>query len=289
MSFKGFATSLFGGIVDRYSKIFLFVKKSLPKANIRIPFRTYMSIVLFCSSLVFISSFIFLVIIFNFLYISLMMKIVYLILIPFINFLSSFALLIYYPHYKATTRRKSIETNLPFALMHMGAIAESGAPPHTIFRLMAEFEEYGELCNEMKKIVRNIDVFGMDPLTAIRKVAEKNPSEALKQTLFGFITTTESGGDIRAYLKTVGQQTLFEWRIKRQRFMQQLSAYAEFYTGVLIAAPLFIISLFAVMAMISPTMVGYDIIDLMKLSIYLLIPAVNFGFLMFLKGVEVEI
>jgi len=289
MSFKGFATSLFGGVIDKYSKTFSFVKDPLLNADIKMTFRSYMSIVLLTSSLISISSFISLVVIFNFISIPLMMKIVYLFVIPFVNLMVSFVLLSYYPNYKATTRRKSIETNLPFALMHMGAIAESGAPPHTIFRLMAEFEEYGELCNEMKKVVRNIDVFGVDPLTAIRKVAEKNPSEALKQTLFGFITTTESGGDIRAYLKTVGQQTLFEWRIRRQRFMQQLSAYAEFYTGVLIAAPLFIISLFAVMAMISPTMAGYNIIDLMQLSIYLLIPAVNFGFLMFLRGVEVEI
>jgi len=289
MSFKGFATSLFGGIVDKYSKTFSFVKGPLLNADIRMTFRTYMSIVIFSSLLIFISSFISLVILFNFVYIPLVMKIVYLFVIPFVSLMMSFVLLSYYPNYKATTRRKSIEANLPFALMHMGAIAESGAPPHTIFRLMAEFEEYDELCNEMKKIVRNIDTFGVDPLTAIRKVAEKNPSEGLRQTLLGFVTTTESGGDIRAYLKAVGQQTLFEWRMRRQRFMQQLSAYAEFYTGVLIAAPLFIISLFAVMAMISPTMAGYSIIDLMKLSIYLLIPAVNFGFLMFLRGVEVEI
>jgi flagellar protein FlaJ len=188
-----------------------------------------------------------------------------------------------------SSRKSNIESNLPFVLTHMGAVAESGVPPYVIFRLISQFEEYGEISKEMGKIVRNIETFGIDPLTAVKEVAEKTPSDAFRQMLLGFVTTTESGGNIKVFLKSAGDQALFEWRVKRERFLQQLSAYAEFYTGVLIAAPLFIIALFSVMSMIQPTIGAFGILDLMKISIYLIVPIINGAFLMFLRGVEVEI
>jgi archaellum biogenesis protein FlaJ (TadC family) len=200
----------------------------------------------------------------------------------------SFSFIVFYPIQKAMARERNIETNLPFALTHMGAIAESGIPPYIIFKLISECEEYGELAKEMKKIVRNIETFGLDPLTSVKEVAKRTPSADLRQILLGFVTTTESGGDVRIYLRNAGQQALFDWKVKREKFLQQLSAYAEFYTGLLIAAPLFIISLFAVMNMIQPSLGGFNILDLTKISIYLIVPALNIGYIVFLKGVEVE-
>ncbi len=186
-------------------------------------------------------------------------------------------------------RAKDIEASLPFVIMHMGAVSESGVPPYVIFKLLSRFKEYGEISKEMGKIVRNIEKFGMDPLSAIRAVASRTPSDKFRQLLEGLVITTESGGNVTLYLKTIGEQTLFEWRSRRQRFIQQLSTYAEIYTGLIVAAPLFTISLFAVLGMLQPTIAGFTIPELMKISVYGLIPGINLLFLLFLKGVEVEI
>lgn len=286
---RSIATSVFGGLVDKYEYRFLVLKNNLPKADIKIPFRSYMSMVFFLTTLIFVSTFIILASALEFVATTLMMKVVYMIFVPIVNAIVCFAILIFYPIQKRTNRKKNIESNLPFVLTHMGAVAQSGVPPYVIFRLIAEFEEYGEVAKEMKKVVRNIDAFGIDPLTAVKEVAERTPSDELKQALLGFVTTTESGGDVKIFLKNAGQQALFEWRMRRERFLQQLSAYAEFYTGILIAAPLFIIALFAVMSMIQPTVAGYDILFLTKISIYLVVPLLNGVFLLFLRGMEVEI
>lgn len=288
IGFKGLATSLFGDTIDKYKGVFAFVKDSLPKTDIKIPFRTYMSTVLLTSLIAYAGTLVALIAALIILEVSLLMTIVYCIFVPFLVAIVCLVMLSIYPYQRMFSRKKNIEANLPFVLIHMGAVAESGIPPYVIFRLISEFKEYGEVSNEMKKIVRNIDMFGIDPLTAVRQAAEKTPSDSFKQVLLGFVTTTESGGDVKTFLKTAGQQSLFEWRIRRERFLQQLSAYAEVYTGLLIAAPLFIIALFAVMNMIQPTLGGYGILDLMKLSIYLVVPLLNGGFILFLRGVEVE-
>lgn len=285
---KGLATLLFGGLVDRYSNLFIFVKNSLPKADIKIPFRTYMSTVFFVSSVVFLTCLIALVLVLQIIKVLLVQKIIYLIFVPVTAGIVSFVMLTFYPLQRMSSRRKNIESNLPFVLTHMAAITEAGIPPSVVFKLVGEFEEYGEISKEIKKISNNIEVYGIDPLTAIKQVASKTPSEEFKQVLLGFATTTESGGNIKAYLKNAGQEALFQWRTKRERFLSQLSTFAEIYTGILIAAPLFIIALLSVMGMVQPAIGGFDIPTLMKLSVYLVVPIMNAGFLVFLRGIEVE-
>jgi len=289
MNFRGFATVLFGGIVDKYSSTFNIIKQNLPKANMRIAVRTYVSMMFLFTVLVYFASLITILLAFQFVQLSLILEFAYVLFVPLMIAMMSLIMFAFYPIQKAGGRRKNIEANLPFVLTHMGAIAESGIPPYVIFKLVSQFQEYGEIAKEMGKIVRNIDSFGIDPLTAVKEVAEKSPSDDFKEILMGFVTTTESGGNVKVFLKSAGQQALFDWRTKRERFVQQLSAYAEFYSGLLIAAPLFIIALFSVLNQISPNISGYNILDLMKISIYLFIPILNGAFLLFLRGVEVEI
>lgn len=288
LNYKGLATSMFGWVVDKYPSIFVRVKDSLPKANIRITFKSYMSMAFLSSMIAYLGSLITMFVALSIVKISIMMRIMYMIFAPLTIAIACFVFISFFPYQKAMSRKRSIETNLPFVMTHMGAVAESGIPPYLIFRLISQFKEYGEVSKEMEKIVRSVDTFGVDPLTAVREVAERTPSDSLKQVLLGFVTTTESGGNIKNFLKSAGAQALFEWRMKREKFLQQLETYAEFYTGLLIAAPLFMIALFAVMNMIQPTMGGYGILDLMKLSIYVIVPVLNGGFLLFLRGVEVE-
>jgi flagellar protein FlaJ len=289
MSLRSLATKLLGNLAEKYSKSFLFLKDALLKADLKIPFRSYLSLIFFITLLTYLSA-LTLVITYFFLFkLSFFLLIPYLFFIPLLAASISLIIMIYYPIYKAAQRSKNIETNLPFVLTHMGAIAETGVPPQTIFRLISEFEEYGEIAKEMKKIVRNIETFGMNPLAAVKEVAKRTSNENFKQILLGFVSTTESGGNVKVFLKTSGEQALFDWKLKREKFLQQLSTYAEIYVGVLIAAPLLIISMFTIMNLIQPTIGGFDILFLTKLTTYTVIPALNIGFILFIKGLEVEI
>lgn len=288
-NFNSLADSMFGWVVDRYGGYFSIVKANLPRADIYVTFRTYMSVVFMVAAIAYVSTLFALLLALNIIEVSLLMKAAYAVFVPFLVAMTAVVVLVFYPYQKVVERRKSIEANFPFVLTHMGAVAESGVPPYVIFKLISEFGEYGEVASEMKKIVRNMDNFGLDPLKAVKEVAERTPSDKLKQMLLGFVTTTESGGDIKAFLKGAGQQALFDWRMKRERYLQQLDAISEFYSGIMIAAPLFIIALFAVMNMIQPTIAGFDILFLTKVGIYGVVPVLNLAFLAFLQGTEVEI
>lgn len=286
--YVGLATRIFGWVPDKYQDLFKGLTTVLPKSGINLPTRNYAAVI---SLTAFLGYFVGIAL--TLALISIVQFSIFVLPVVILFFPLMFALLVFlgmytYPYQSALTRKTKIDTNLPFALAHMGSVAASGIPPSAIFKLLANFEEYGELAKEMKKIARNMEIFGMDPMSAVREVAKRTPSEKFKQILLGIVSTIEGGGDLKTYLQVMGEQTLFTWKNKREKYLQQLSAYAEFYTGLLIAAPLFIISLFSVMNMIEPNLGGYSILQLMRMSIYILIPLLNLGFIMFLNTTQVE-
>jgi len=288
LGLTSFATRIFGPIVEKNENLFAPLKDSFQKADIKMPFISYASLMLFFSFLTFIYVFVFSYFVFLLFQREILVSIFYSFFAALLSSVLVFFVAYSYPIQRVSSRKRNIEVNLPFVIIHMGALVEAGLPPYQMFKLISSFEDYGEVAKEFSKIVRNIEQFGLDPLTAIKEVANRCPSDELQQLLMGFVTTTESGGNIKLYLKTVGEQTLFDYRKRRERYIRTLDMLSEIYTGIVISAPLFMVAMLAIMNMIQPTIGGWTIKDLAWLGTYFLVPALNIGFLLFLFTMEVE-
>jgi flagellar protein FlaJ len=187
-----------------------------------------------------------------------------------------------YPSQVCSSKKKSIEANLPFAASHMAAIAVSGVSTHIAFKLIAGVKEYGEIARASAQIVRNVEVFGMDITSAIKQVAARTPSQEFRHFLNGMVSTLSTGGDLRKYLQSAAREALADYRLRRERYLGTLGLYADFYVGVLIAAPLFFISILSLMAIIGGEIAGLSIPFIMSIGIYLLIPLLNIFFILFI-------
>lgn len=194
-----------------------------------------------------------------------------------------------YPLHLLTKKKKEIEDNLSFAINHMAVVAASGASPSLMFKLVKDVEEFGEISKIAEKIIRNIEIFGMDLITAIKSVAMRTPSEKFRHFLYGVISTLEGGGSIQRFLEKEAKNALADYELKRQRYLSLLSTYADFYTIILIAAPLFFISILSVMSLIGGTLAGLDIGITMRFGIYLLIPLMNIGFILFIHYTQPKV
>jgi len=261
---------------------FASLKEELTQSSLNIVFESYVGKMLFYSALSFVLVFIYLTIglvIFGFpLWFSLIGSLIISALAAFVVFTAFYS----YPFQILTSKKRSIESNMPFAINHMSAIVASGVPPHVMFKLLTDVREYGEVATEANRIVRNVEVFGMDVTAAIREVANRTPSLEFKQLLQGIVATISTGGDLRRYLHNAAREALADYRLKREKYITTLSTYADFYTAVLIAAPLFFISILSVMALIGGQMMGMSIPMAMNLGIYILIPLLNVLFVMFI-------
>ena len=288
MGFIALITKIFGPFVEKNERSFSYLKDAIQKADIKMPFISYVGLAIFFSFLTFLYVFTTSFVAFNIFGREMIVSLFYSFFAALLSSVLVFFVAYFYPVQKVSSRRRNVEVNLPFVVIHMGALVEAGLPPYQMFKLISSFEEYGEIAKEFRKIVRNVEQFGLDPLTAIKEVASRCPSDELQQLLMGFVTTTESGGNIKLYLKTVGEQTLFDYRKRRERYIRTLDMISELYTGIVISAPLFMVAMLAIMNMIQPTIGGWTIKDIAWLGTYVLMPVLNIGFIMFLFTMEVE-
>lgn len=268
---------------------FLPLREEILKSNLNMLFELYVGKMMLVTIITFMVGLIFLPILMVFLGFPLLISIISG-LITAITF--SFIILTLfhsYPFQLQTMKKNSIENNMPFAINHMGAIAASGIPPFTIFKLLSNVSEYGEIRNEAGRIVRNTETFGMDITAAIKNVADRTPSSDFRQFLIGILSTIQTGGDIKGFLENAAKNALFDYRLKREKYLQTLSTYADFYTAVLIAAPLFFVSILSVMSLIGGEIMGMSIPMAMSIGIYLLIPLLNTIFLLFIHFTQVKI
>ncbi len=280
--YERIAVILFGWVYEKAKDTFDPLAKHMRNANMGILVKTWISLSFMTALLVFIATlgiayaidYFFVIDPFHFFVLSASLCLLTVSVTLFLFYI--------YPLQKESERKKSIENNLPFATIHMAAVASAGIPIDYMFSLLANFPEYGEISTDAKMIMRNIKTFGMNYVDALKDVEEKTPSPQFKSLLGGIISTVQSGGDLTTYLNSMAQKAVFEYKIKRERYIKTLSTYADLYTVLLVAAPLMMISILATMSIIGGKIMGLTIEELMSLITWVVLPILNTIFILFI-------
>ncbi len=118
----------------------------------------------------------------------------------------------------------------------------------------------------------------MDLVTAMTDLIKRTPPGPYAELLEGSIITVQSGGDLKEYFIATGKVQLEEKKMSMRKSVDSLAVMAEMYTILLIVFPLLAIIILSVMAIMAPTLAGFDLMTLMNLLTYVLVPF--FGFLM---------
>lgn len=165
------------------------------------------------------------------------------ILMPFITFL----LFLMYPGSQAKSISTKIESELPFAVIHMSSISGSGVEPRKIFEILARSSEYPMISNEMRKIINQVNLYGYDLVTALSNIAKSTSSEKMSGLLNGIATNIVSGGELKAYLDKRAADILLEYKLERKKYSAMAETSMDMYIGALIAAPLIFMVLIVLM------------------------------------------
>jgi len=281
-TYKAIAVKIFGSSVQRYLEHFEPLKPHLSGAGIQILLKTWVCIIFLSTALAFVASLAIIIILLPILQLGLLFFFYVFLFVPVLVASIVFFFFYIYPMQKANAMKSEIENDLPFALAHMSAIASSGIPPEYMFDMLTNFEEYGSIATNARMIVRNIKTFGMSSTRSIISVAEKTPSPSFKQILMGIATTMEKGGNLVDYIKKMSDKALFDYSIKREKYLKTLSTYADIYTALLVAAPLMMLAVLGVMGIIGGEVMGLSINELIVLITWIVLPSINASFLAFI-------
>jgi len=211
------------------------------------------------------------------------------IIVPLPIFIAAIAYLLtmMVPESKANSRKKDIDNKLPYALNFIAAMATAGVTPALVFKSLAEQPIYGEVQKEAAWIYRDISIFNIDIVTALRNAANRTPSIKFQEFLQGAITTVTSGGDLRAYFLAKSEEYMRENRRMQKEFLETLGVLAESYVTVVVAAPLFLIIMMSVMTMVGGG-TGSSILILYLIA-FIMLPLSHLGFALVIKSMSPEV
>jgi len=147
---------------------------------------------------------------------------------------------------------------------------------------------YGEVAKEAEWITRDTELLGVDILTAIRNAAGRSPSAKFQDFLQGVVTTSTSGGQLKPYFLMKAEQFEKEDRLEMRKRMETLGMLAESFVTVVVAFPLFLVVIMAIMALISKTQSGF-VLQLLYVVVGLMIPISQFGFIFVIWNMEQEV
>lgn len=163
----------------------------------------------------------------------------------------------------------------------ISAMASADVNIDVIFRELARQPIYGEIKNEAEWITRDTELLGLDILTAISKAAQHAPSAKFQEFLQGVVTTATSGGQLKPYFLQKAEQFEKEAKLDMRQQLETLGLMAETFVTVVVAFPLFLVVIMAIMAIVpggAGSGAGSTLI-LLYLVVGLMIPFSQFGFI----------
>lgn len=157
--------------------------------------------------------------------------------IPAGTFLFSY----FYPKIVAAGRKSKIDLDLPYAVTYMQALSAT-VTLYDIFKGVFESRDlYGEVSRECGLIVRDVEVFGFDLISAIENAKEITPSDNFRELLNDLLLVHRSGGDLRAFFQAKSESYREIAKNEMDSLLQFLEMIAEIYVTAFVAGPIAII------------------------------------------------
>ena len=187
---------------------------------------------------------------------------------------ATYGILLSRPSSIAKARKKKIDTNLSYAVNFISAMASAGITPTEIIKSLSKQEIYSEISEEAAWIYRDVELLGLDILTAIKTNIERTPSNRFKEFLQGMVVTVTSGGSLKSYFMHKADQYMWENRQVQKQMMETLGIMAESYVTAAVAGILLLLIVIPLMMIIS----GSWNPMFLYVLILMVVPLIHIGF-----------
>jgi len=198
-----------------------------------------------------------------------------------------YLLLLGTPGSKAKSRARDIDKRIAAAMSFISAMASADVNIDVIFKELSRQKVYGEISQEAAWITRDTELLGSDILSAIKKAARRSPSAKFQDFLQGVITTSTSGGQLKPYFLLKAEEYQKENKLALKSQMETLGMLAESFVTVVVAFPLFLVLILAIMAIVGGGDPGFMVM-MLYLIVLGMIPVSQFGFIFVIWNMSKE-
>jgi flagellar protein FlaJ len=280
------AYQLMGDKTARFMPLFKDLDQNLQKSGLKANFKAYVSLTILTSVLTTLSVAVAVPIVLFFVF-KLPLESALLFGVGGALFTSALSVVGFYlyPIYRADKHKRELDDELPFTTGYMAILASAGVSPEKIFHSLSALNVPLAASTEAKEVVKNINLFGLDVISALEKASSRTPSEKLRDTIEGIISTIHSGGNLGAFLRVKFKTAMKLKRLSLQKYADNLSVLSEVYVALLLTGPLLLVIMVAVMSVMGGGGLGILSPDLLlSLLTYLGIPVCAVIFLIILDS-----
>lgn len=198
------------------------------------------------------------------------------------------SLVVYYGRWilldqEAYARGGKIEATLPRTVAFVFALSRSGMSFPKVMTTLAENEKvYGEAAEELGVAVREMETLGADPLTALDNLANRTPADNMQEFAGNLSSVLGSGRALSDFLRGQYERFQEEAESQQQQYLEILSTMAEAYVTVLVAGPLFFITILVVIGLV----LGANTLIILRVIVYLGIPLATVGFAVYVDSIS---
>lgn len=272
---EGWSFRIFGRIAPAFLKNVFEFRDELRRAGIKIYPETYVSLMFFATLLTLPVSIAAIVL----LYFTQLIPLIFLVPTP-VYVMIAFIIM---PMSKATERATSLEREVPFAATYITVMASGGIPPYVSFKRLSEVDLMPATRKEAKEIIKDVEIFGIDPLSAMVSSAKHHPLDIFRDFLAGYASTVIIGGDIAHFLETKSED-IFKARAARVRnAAERLGMLLESFIIIMVLMSLCFYILFSVESIYSS---GLSMGSGILMYTYVFTPMLSFVFIYLAHGMQ---
>jgi len=172
--------------------------------------------------------------------------------IPLLGFLAM-AAAIFYPKILLSQRRQQLNNRFHLMITHMTVLATTKIDRMEVFRTLSQEEEYGELANEMHRIVELVDTWNQSLDDACRRRAKQVPSDTVSDFLDRLAYTLGAGQSLEDYLLSEQEQIIQNYTTVYEGTLDNLEVMKDLYLSMVLS-----MTFALVFAVVLPVLTGTD-------------------------------
>jgi flagellar protein FlaJ len=267
-SLEGWSYRLFGNIAPKFlSNIFEF-KGNLKRAGMKIYPETYVTMMFLSAVLTIPVTVVALILLYLFKFVFL----VFLVPVPI------FIMIVFMitPSMKAGERASSLEREIPFAAAYITVMATGGISPYMSVKRLCNVQLMPAMRREAREIMRDVEIFGVDPLSALEDSAKHHPLDTYRDFMAGYASTVITGGDISHFLESKTHDIFKQRSLRIKAAAERLGTLLESFVIVMVLMSLCFYILFSVDAIYST---GVGMYSTMILYTYVFAPMLSLVFI----------
>ncbi|RKD95847.1 archaellar assembly protein FlaJ [Halopiger aswanensis] len=158
-----------------------------------------------------------------------------------------------YPRLAVDRRRVEMENRFHLFVIHMTVLSTTNIDRMEVLRQLAQEEEYGELADEMQRIVDLVDVWHLSLDDACRRRAKAVPSESVADLLERMAYTLSAGQELAEFLEQEQDVLVEKYSTVYRQSLSNLDVLKDLYLSLIISTTFAL-----VFAIVLPLLTGND-------------------------------